>query len=434
MASIGNDPGGLRRILFFDPNGKRRTLRLGKVSKRQAEAVKCHVEQIVAAGITRTALPAETSRWIASLDAVLRDRLAAVGLAERRERLTLGGYVASFIAGRNDVKPGTIAKWRTTEKALLEYFGADMPLERITAGDADEWRRKITPGHAENTIRKYVAIAKVFFNAAKRKGLIAESPFADQKASILPNASRLHFVTRETAAEVLAACPNAEWRLIFALSRFGGLRCPSVHLALRWGDIDWEGNRMTVHASKTEHHVGGGLRFLPLFPELRPHLEAAFDEAFEDARGVAPDDTAPVIRQRGPGAAVNLRTQFERIMARAGIATWPKLFQNLRSTRQTELEADFPLHVVCAWIGNSPRVAQKHYLQVTDAHFAKATAAHHPAQQAQATDGTERKSSFVDPENARLLPLHAVLCRTVHDYTVAEAGVEPARPLRNIGF
>ncbi len=33
----------------------------------------------------------------------------------------------------------------------------------------------------------------------------------------------------------------------------------------------------------------------------------------------------------------------------------------------------FPLHVVTAWLGNSQLIAAKHYLQVTDEHFAKAT-------------------------------------------------------------
>jgi hypothetical protein len=28
--------------------------------------------------------------------------------------------------------------------------------------------------------------------------------------------------------------------------------------------------------------------------------------------------------------------------------------------------------VVCSWLGNSPRVANRHYLQVTDTHFEKA--------------------------------------------------------------
>jgi hypothetical protein len=61
-----------------------------------------------------------------------------------------------------------------------------------------------------------------------------------------------------------------------------------------------------------------------------------------------------------------------KIIARAGLEPWEKLFQNLRATRETELAEIYPMHVVCAWIGNSPAVAAKHYLQVTDAHFAEA--------------------------------------------------------------
>lgn len=33
---------------------------------------------------------------------------------------------------------------------------------------------------------------------------------------------------------------------------------------------------------------------------------------------------------------------------------------------------DFPVHIVCAWIGNSEDVAKRHYLQVTDNHFQRA--------------------------------------------------------------
>lgn len=68
----------------------------------------------------------------------------------------------------------------------------------------------------------------------------------------------------------------------------------------------------------------------------------------------------------------NLRTQLVRIIEDAGLKAWPKLFQNLRSTRETELMENFPAHVVCAWMGNTPKVAAKHYLQVTDEHFAEA--------------------------------------------------------------
>ena len=41
---------------------------------------------------------------------------------------------------------------------------------------------------------------------------------------------------------------------------------------------------------------------------------------------------------------------------------------------ETELAGAFPLHVVTAWLGNTPKVADKHYLQVTPKHYAQAVA------------------------------------------------------------
>lgn len=68
----------------------------------------------------------------------------------------------------------------------------------------------------------------------------------------------------------------------------------------------------------------------------------------------------------------NLRRQLLRIIERAGVTPWPEPWQNLRSSRETELCESYPLHVVCSWIGNSPRVAGEHYLQVTPEHWEKA--------------------------------------------------------------
>jgi integrase len=92
--------------------------------------------------------------------------------------------------------------------------------------------------------------------ARMRKGLIDSNPFSHLKSTTLASPEKFYFVTRIEADAVLDACPDAQWRLIFALGRFGGFRCPSEHLALRWDDIDWENDRMVVHSPKTEHHVG----------------------------------------------------------------------------------------------------------------------------------------------------------------------------------
>src|SRR5262249_31677861 len=47
----------------------------------------------------------------------------------------------------------------------------------------------------------------------------------------------------------------------------------------------------------------------------------------------------------------------------------------MRITRQNELQREYPIHVACAWMGNSPRVALEHYLKVSEADFGRASAA-----------------------------------------------------------
>ena len=49
--------------------------------------------------------------------------------------------------------------------------------------------------------------------------------------------------------------------------------------------------------------------------------------------------SAPIItRYRDRNS--NLRTQLERIIRKSDLKPWPKLFQNLRATRETELAED----------------------------------------------------------------------------------------------
>ena len=101
----------------------------------------------------------------------------------------------------------------------------------------------------------------------------------DVKAPAQVNTARAFYVSREVTERIIAACPDAEWRLIVALARYGGLRTPSETFALTWADVNWAENRIRIPSPKTECHAGRESRMLPLFPELRPYLEAVFDEA-----------------------------------------------------------------------------------------------------------------------------------------------------------
>ena len=233
-------------------------------------------------------------------------------------------------------------------------------------------------------------MARQFFRAAVDDKLIDDNPFAKAgSATVKGNRSQDYFVSRSEADAVLDACPDLQWRLLFALCRYGGLRCPSEYLRLRWDDIDWECGRMILHSPKTEHHNGGECRIVPIFPELRPLLEAAFDEARDGTQYV-------IHRYRNKNS--NLRTQLLKIIKRAGLKPWPKLFHNLRASRQTELAEHFPSHVVCEWIGNSKAIAHEHYLQVTEAHYESAAYALQSGAESGGIGGNDKTKNAENPE------------------------------------
>ena len=114
------------------------------------------------------------------------------------------------------------------------------------------------------------------------------------------------------------------------------------------------------------------MRVIPIFPELRQVLEEAWENAEPGAVYVL-----PTIRD----AKRNLRTWLERIISRAGLVPWPRLWQNMRASRATELADEYPGHVAAAWLGHCERIADAHYRQVTDEHFARAS--HQPTYAAQ---------------------------------------------------
>jgi len=134
---------------------------------------------------------------------------------------------------------------------------------------------------------------------------------------------------------------------------------------LRWSHFLWDQERFIVHSPKTEH-CGKDKRVVPIFAELLPYLL--------EAQELAPEKEDRVFRD--VDGESNLRTETLRILTRAGITNEiPRFYQNCRSSRQTELEAEFPLHVVCKWLGNSEKTARKHYLKVRESHFNQASRA-----------------------------------------------------------
>lgn len=74
----------------------------------------------------------------------------------------------------------------------------------------------------------------------------------------------------------------------------------------------------------------------------------------------------PLVLKSGAGwANAKMRTCLGKIIRKAGLTSWPRLWHKVRASRQMELANHFPSHVVCQWIGNSEDVAREHYPSVT---------------------------------------------------------------------
>lgn len=367
MATILNRNNGRRSIQFLDPAGERRTFSLGKIDAKSAAAIKMHVERMINARTSGQPVPADTASWLATLDARLHARLAKVGLIAPRADAapakvsTLRLVVDAYVVRRTDLKRNTLNILDQAGKKLLAFFGEDRDVAKINVAEAKDWRRHMAESLSGATVAAYVKKAKEIFADAVERGIVPTNVFAKLKAGSQANDARNVYVPVEDVLKVIAECPDVEWRLIFAMARFGGVRTPSEPQAIGWADINWEASRFTVRAPKTARHPDGGVRVVPIFPELRPYLREAFEQAEPGAINI-------IGKLRGE----NLRTTAEKIIARAGVKSWPRMFQNLRASRQTDLARIFPLHVVCAWIGNSEIVARKHYLKVNEMHFDQA--------------------------------------------------------------
>lgn len=440
MASIGREGerGELKRILFRDAAGKQKSLRLGRCADRAAQAALAGFERVLESNRLGTTLHPDGVRWLEAIDDRLHARVVALGLTEPRKgaaTVTLGMLLDRCDAVAS-VKPGTRTTYLQAFGMLREHFGESTPLGSITPAHADEWRKAIAEPHADPeskdepakalapaTVAKRVRVAKAVFRKAVKWGLIPSSPFADLRSGSMANPDRAHYVTRETIAAILAACPDDQWRAIVALSRFAGLRCPSEVAGLRWGDVNWERGRLTVRSPKTAGHEGHAVRVVPIAPELRPILLALFEQAEPGSEAIVP-------RLRDP--AVNLRTTFGKIIARAGEKPWPRLFHNMRASCATDWVERFPAHVVAGWLGHSPLISATHYLQTRDAHFDMATgageAAANPATQARPSDPTRARAAAQHPRNPADLVGVGAGCDPVENEQVTPRGFEPLLP------
>ena len=389
MASVSKDKNGTKRITYYDSDKKQVCIRLGKVSKKIADTVKIHVENLVSARAAKVSVDEATADWLTKISDELHQKFAQKGFVPPRRVIgTLGEMIPKIIEEKSaDTKQATIDVYRQSEKSLYRYFGEDRRVDQITEAEAKEFSvwlakqgslKKSSP-LAQSTVSKRMRQAILFFNELVKTGDISDNPFSGLDKDAGVDETRNRYIDEETILKVMEYAPDAEWRLIIALWRFAGLRAFSEVLMLKWEDILWDQEKILVHAPKTERYKGKAFRKIPFFP----HIEECLMEAAEQA----PVGSIYVVEKHAPlylrgqkervyvSRQGNMGTMFKKMMLRAGIVPWPKLLHNLRASLETDLlngkYGEYGIHTIAEWLGHSVQVMLKHYGRIQQADYDK---------------------------------------------------------------
>jgi integrase len=310
---------------------------------------------------------ARVLRWVADQPAWLQSRMVDAGLVQidedelpTRSRHTVGELtdkvMRHWAAEASEV---TLASYRQGIKSFEEFFGRGHDLERIDAEAMDEFKvhlkqkRTNEKALAAATISKQVKVVRRLLRTAALWQWIKSNPAGHLKAGKQTNDKRNHPVPAELVLKLMDEA-DAEWKVIFALARWGGVRTPSESLRLKWQHVNFAEGWIRIESPKTAKQ-GKDHRFIPMFPQLRGPLAELYE--------IAPAGGEGFVLPRYCHSSGNLRTQAGKIAARAGRVLPDKFFQNCRATRATEILEQYGAVQLVAWLGHTLEISLAHYQQ-----------------------------------------------------------------------
>lgn len=205
----------------------------------------------------------------------LRTKLGQVAAGTRRDlsRLRYEDLRDAFyddyrINGRKSLRHSADGQLKPLDKVeRLDVFFAGYLAREI---DADLLRKFIASeqarGLANGTINRSLSALRRMFHIAKRDGKLRDVPYFPMLKEAAP---RQGFFERAQFDALSQALPDY-LRLPLALGFFTGMRAGEV-LALRWEQVDFLANTISLHAGETKNNEG---RTIPIVPQLRDLLVA----------------------------------------------------------------------------------------------------------------------------------------------------------------
>ena len=344
---------------------KRYTIHLSskKYSKKTVERVKDVVETLIYFQRNGMVPDRALENGLQKIPSCIQTKLAKHGLIVVNQMKTCRQLWDAFLKHKRDVKLATVYKYYESMRLFFKMFQWNEFIETVTPERLLDWKMFLLDNYAASTVAGHITKVKAVFTWAVDQDWLTKSPARKISTRSVCNRAHDRFITMEEYGKLLDACPSQEWRVIIALARIGGLRCPSELQRLRWKDVNWEQNRFLVHSPKTEQHVNHATRLVPLFAELRTELERLFDGNGNE-----------FVVQSFQGTAWNLYKHFQTIAESTDLGKIKSPFVNMRRSRANEVVRRYGETKERLWIGHSWDVMEKHYLCPMEEDFAAGAA------------------------------------------------------------
>ncbi len=355
---------GISRVVRFRLGGQEVKIFLDSAyTRRDAEDAKSAVEGFLRAKKLDEPLDRKTRLYFESAPPDLLKRFVALGFSPARGASRVVDVWQTFQAAKSStVKPSTQTHMFVVFARFRAYFPEAIRFDELTPEAIQEFRDELTKRYARTTVANTIAGLRTFGAWSVERGYAAKNPFLAVARGSTSNKERDFQVPADWAERIFAACPSQNWRTLFALWRFAGLR-QQEPMYLTRDSVKLDVGRLIVFAPKTERYKNNGVREVPIAPILRRELVAHLK--------TMPQNEDFLIYENRRKA---FDSGFRKIIFAAGLKKWPKTFQNLRSSCENDWIADnIPAHVVAEWLGHSVKTQETYYLRVLPEFFDRVT-------------------------------------------------------------
>jgi integrase len=298
----------------------------------------------------------------AKLDAFLTDARRGTLPGLVRTGATVGHACDEWLRHaehERQLKPSTIASYRSSVEAFFRPAFGDTPLEKVTPAMIERWRASLLEGRSPRTVNKLLTELHGVMERARKVYGLRSNPVADVEKLAQRYSGDFAFYSPEEVMALTRAAESDQDGAIFLTAAFSGLRMGEL-LALRWADVDFAAETIRVRASYSYGHLtppkGGKVRSVPMVEQVAAVLaKLGQRERFMDADdlvfpGIAGDHL--------DGSA--LRRRYKDAIKRAGVT--PLRFHDLRHTFGSLAINRASLVQVQHWLGHADIQTTSRYL------------------------------------------------------------------------